>query len=961
MIHTPSVARRVSCPTLIGRTAELARLDAALAQARSGSSVLLFVSGDAGIGKSRLIEEFARRARNEDAIVFSGACLDLAEGAAPYAPFVAALRPLADELTGDELAHVLGEAQRELGVLLPELCGRPPDRRDGTERGRLYELALGLFRRMGALYPAVLILEDLHWIDPASADLLAMLGGNLRRAGLVIIGTYRSDEVARDHPLHGMVLELERSGRAERIELTGLSGDEVTAQITGILGTEPATRQTRSLFDRSEGNPFFVEELLAAGPTGTELTASLRDVLMTRVERLGPATGRVLRAVAIIGRGGDEELIGTVTGLPAEELEVALHEAVAHRLLVVTGDGYDVRHALLREALITDLLPGQRNRLHLGVAEALAGRDVPAESARHWYAAGDRPRALAAFVAAAAGAQTTNAWAVALAHYERALRLWPDVAGAEERCGIAHAELLRRAAEVAMAEGETDRALRLTEESMAEVDAAATPLRAGALWILRGRIHWVEGDLTAACTSYEKAVALLPGEASTRERAHVRALQGHLFMLQSRYTEAGDCCREAIAVATAVGATDIEGHARNTLGVCLAHLGQADDGLEELAGALRIAKHREDSWELGRTYVNYSDALLNAGRWSDAAEIGMEGVHVCRSLGYGRTTFMCAAGNTLAALVRLGRWPDADRLVDEVSDIDAPPGQRWGVTLAMADLDLRRGRRETARRRIASLTEAAERSDSLELTSSFRLAAAWVAIGDGDFAKCRAQVEAALELIRGTEFIRIGPQLCSVGVAAEAWLNGDPTPLLKECREFLSCMTEAPEPEAYGLHAEAEATRITGPDPEAWMSPLAAWEALGEPFHAAYCRFRAAEATLAAKGSREKATALIGAATETVDALGAGSLRRMIDGLSRRARLDQAPAKAGERPGIAGTGLTAREGEILALLSDGHTNRQIAEELFISERTVGVHVSRILHKLGVPNRGAAAHLFRASD
>jgi predicted ATPase len=162
--------------------------------------VLLFVSGDAGIGKSRLMETFAGRARENDAIVFSGACLDLAEGAAPYAPFVAALRPLADELSGDQLAHVLGEARHELGALLPELCGRPPSRRDRTERGRLYELALGLFKRMAALHPAVLILEDLHWIDPASADLLAMLGGNLRRAGLVIVGTYRSDEVPRRSP-----------------------------------------------------------------------------------------------------------------------------------------------------------------------------------------------------------------------------------------------------------------------------------------------------------------------------------------------------------------------------------------------------------------------------------------------------------------------------------------------------------------------------------------------------------------------------------------------------------------------------------------------------------------------------------------------------------------------------------------------------------------------------------------
>jgi DNA-binding CsgD family transcriptional regulator len=930
-------------------------MDAALAHAQSGSSVLLFISGDAGIGKSRLIETFAERARERDAIVFSGACLDLAEGAAPYAPFVAALRPLADELTVDELAHVLGEAPRELGALLPELCGRPPERRDRTDRIRLYELALGLFRRMAALHPAVLILEDLHWIDPASADLLAMLGGNLRRAGLVIVGTYRSDEVPRDHPLHGTVLELERSGRAERIELSGLSVEEVTAQVTGILGTVPATRQTRSLFDRSDGNPFFVEELLAAGPTSTELTASLRDVLLTRVERLAPATGQVLRAVATIGRGADEDLIATVTGLSAGGLEAALQEAVAHRLLVVTGDGYDVRHALLREALHTDLLPGQRNRLHLAVAEALKDKDVPAESARHWYAAGDRPRALGGFVAAAAAAQRANAWAVALAHYERALRLWPHVADAETRCGLGHTELLWRAAEVAMAEGETDRALELTDAAMAELDTEAEPLRAAGLCILIGRIQWVAGDVTAACRSYDDAVALLPAEASTRERAQVRALQGHAFMLQSRYTDAVECCREAIAVAVALGARDLEGHARNTLGVGLTMLGESAGGLAELDRALRIAKSRDDTWELGRTYVNFSDALLWAGHWAEAAEVGMEGVNVCRSLGYGRTTCMCAAGNTLAALLRLGRWPDADRLVDEVSDIEAPPGQRWGVTLAMTELELRRGRLDEARRHLSSVAAAAERSDGKELVSAFRVCAAWLAVSEGRCEEAREHVRVGLDLIRGSEYTRIGPQLCSIGLCAEAALNGDPGELLKECREYLSGMVECPEAEAYGLHAEAEATRITTPDPRAWQDAMAAWERLGEPYHAAYCRFRQAEAVLAVKGSRDTAGDLLRAAHETVVGLGADTLRSKIEDLSRRGRLDL--VRAGETV----LGLTAREGEILALLSDGRTNRQIAETLFISERTVGVHVSRILHKLGVPNRGAAAHVFRASE
>jgi DNA-binding CsgD family transcriptional regulator/tetratricopeptide (TPR) repeat protein len=917
------------------------------------------VAGDAGIGKSRLVETLATEARERDALVFYGACLDLAEGAAPYAPFVAALRPLADELTGDELAHVLGEAPRELGALLPELCGRPRGRRDGAERGRLYELALGLFHRLAALRPAVLVLEDLHWIDTASADLLAVLGGNPRHAGLVIVGTYRSDEVSRDHPLHNTVMELERSGRAEHIELTGLSRDEVAAQVTGILGTAPATRQTQSLFDRSEGNPFFVEELVAAGPTNGELTASLREVLLTRVERLDRQTRQVLRAVATIGRVSEEDLIETVTGLPPAELDVALREAVSHRLLVINGEGYDVRHALLREALHADLLPGQRGRLHAAVAAALEGRGSPAEPARHWYAAGDRSRALGGFVSAAAAAHTANAWGIALAHYERALRLWPDVPDAEGRSGIDQGELMRRAAEAAMAEGETDRAVELTEDALARTDPATAPLRAASLLTLRGRIRWVAGDLAEACASYDEAVALLPAEASTRERAHVRRLQGHAFMLQNRYRDAASCCEEAIEIATELSAAEIEGHARNTLGISLTMLGRVGAGLSELASALRIAKERQDAWELGRTYVNYSDALLWAGRWREAAEIGMEGVQVCRYLGYARTTCMCAAGNTLSALLRLGRWSDADRLVDDVMDINAPPGQRWGVTLAMAELCVCRGDLDGARRHLAVLSHTVGRADGLELASSYHACAARLALADGDHRSAQDHVRTALDLIRGTEFTRTGPELCAIGVRADVEAGSDPAPLLKECRDMLGALSEAPEPEAQGIQAEAEATRLSRPDPSAWRAAAEAWELLGEAHLTVYCRFREAEAILAVRGPRAKAADLLRAAREKATRLGAQPLVEQIGDLARRGRLDTPAAAAAADERV--PGLTARESEILALLSDGRTNKQIAETLFISERTVGVHVSRILHKLGVPNRGAAAHLFRATS
>jgi DNA-binding CsgD family transcriptional regulator/tetratricopeptide (TPR) repeat protein len=959
MIHTPYVARRVSCPTLIGRSAQLGRLDAALTEARDGSSVLMFVAGDAGIGKSRLVETFAGRARERDALVFIGRCLDLAEGASPYAPFVAALRPLADELTTDELSHVLGEAPRELGALLPGLCGRPPVQQNGADRGRLYELALGLFQRMAALRPAVLILEDLHWIDRASADLLNVIGGNLRMGGLVVVGTYRSDEVPRDHPLHRAVIELERSGRAERVELTGLSRDQVAAQVEGIVGTTPAARQISSLFDRTEGNPFFVEELVAAGPATRELPASLREVLLTRVERLGAPTRGVLRAVATIGRVSDESLIAEVTGLSPVELDDGLHEAVAHRLLIVSGEGYDVRHALLREALYAELLPGERSRLHLAVATALERRDEPAALARHWYAAGDRGRALAAFVAAGTAAQETYAWAVAHAHYERALRLWPQVPDAESRCGLGHVDLLKRAAETAMAEGDFDRAIGLTEKAMKEGPTWC-------LYTLLGRIHWMAGDMADACAAYDEAIALLPAEGSTRERAQVRSLQAHALMLQGRFSESLACAREGVRIASEVGARDLEGYARNTMGTDLSMLGESAAGLDELATALRIAKERDDYWELGRTYVNYSDGLISAGDWKQAAEIGMEGVQVCRRLGYGRTTGMCAAGNTLTALIRLGRWSDADRLADDVRDLDAPPWQRWVVTLALAELELRRGRPDGARRQLASLAETAAASDDIDLASAYHACRAQLAIADRDHRAAREHVRSGLDVIRGSEFTRRGPELCATGLRAGAELGEDPAELLAECRELIAGLPSMPEPEAYARQADAEAACD---NPDAWRDAASAWGSLGESYNVAYCRFRQAGAILSARGSRREAGEAVHEAREMAAGLGAAGLRREIDRLAQRARLHKgelpserpSPGTDIARPAEPISGLTPRESEVLALLSSGRTNRQIAEALFISERTVGVHVSRILRKLGVPNRGAAAHLFRAAE
>lgn len=985
------MARRVSCPTLVGRAAEVSRLGVALSQAQAGSTVLLFVAGEAGIGKTRLVETFTAQARQRGALVFSGGCLDLAEGAAPYAPFIAALRPLAGQLSNDELAYVLGEnsapgrqpvrGPRELGALLPELCGRPPQHRDGIQRGRLYEMALGLFERMASLRPAVLVLEDLHWIDAASRDLLAVLGGNLREAGLLIVGTYRSDEVTRDHPLHSILLELDRSGRAERIELGGLSHAEVTRQVTGILGTEPASRQARSLHERSEGNPFFVEELVAAGPAAEGLPVTVREVLLTRIERLDSATRRVLRAVAIIGRVSDDELIGTVTGLADDRLDAALHEAVNHRLLIATDDGYDLRHALLREALTADLLPGERNRLHAAAGAALEERAVlgdigiAAEPARHWYAAGDTPRALAAFVAAADAAATAYASGTALIHYERALTLWPLVPDAAARTGTGYPDLLQRTAQVAMAAGENDRAVALIDAAVGEMGElngasdAVDAVRTASLLTLQGRIRWMAGETAAAFASYDAAIAVLPADRSSRERAQLRAVQGHALMLRYQFADAAACCREAIAIAAEVDAPDIEGHARNTFGVCLAGLGDLEAGLVEINAARRIAGELGDAWELSRAYVNHAETLLVAGRWTEAAQVGMEGVDVCRRLGYGRTICMCTAGNALGALIRLGRWEEADRMVAELMAIESPLWQRWGVILARVELELRRGYFEAARPHLAELTDLVIEADVIDLASSYHSTRARLAIERGDLDEARAATQAGLAVIAGSEMMRMGPELCALAVrveadAAEQALTGASVDvevardLVVRCEEFAARLHGFPDPQAQTLMAKAELSRVTSPSAEPWAEVVASWDRLGEPYQSAYCRFRHASAILAGRGSRQLATSILCEAHQAVVRLGAHPLREEIEALARRARLELAPV-----PTDAGTinespdhslGLTAREREIITLLGSGQTNRQIAGHLFISERTVAVHVSHILHKLGVTNRVAAA-------
>ncbi|MGH2947373.1 MAG: ATP-binding protein, partial [Solirubrobacteraceae bacterium] len=379
------MAARVTSSRLIGRTAELAELSALLEEAAGGRPALAFVAGESGVGKTRLVAELERGA---DSLVLHGDCVELGEGELPYAPLVGALRPLARE--GDP---VLAELP-ELAPLLPELAAPGAQ---ASDQGRLFEALLGLLDRLGRREPVLLVLEDIHWADRATSAFLAFLARALDTERVLTVATYRTDELHRRHPLRPLLAELERGPRTRRVELAPLTREELAAALEDIAGAAPEPILLDRLYARSEGNPLFAEELLAAGADGRgALPPTLRDALILRTERLSAGAQDLLRVLAVAGRA-DHALLAEVAGLDARELREALRETVAGHVIVVDGDRHEFRHALLREVVHDDLLPGERAELHLALARALEARDggawVSAAIAHHYNGAGDQPAA----------------------------------------------------------------------------------------------------------------------------------------------------------------------------------------------------------------------------------------------------------------------------------------------------------------------------------------------------------------------------------------------------------------------------------------------------------------------------------------------------------------------------------------------------------------------------------------
>ncbi|SDC46117.1 regulatory protein, luxR family [Geodermatophilus telluris] len=961
---------------LVGRDGELATLVAAVDRAAAGRGAAVLVAGDAGVGKSRLLDELAARAAGRGLRVLTGHCVDLGDVGLPYLPFVDLLRPVAADL-GKGAAGLFAARARAAGEPdVPDL-GSPPALRPPVDDGRLqlFEATAAALSGLAAEQPLLVVLEDLHWADRSSRDLLRYLLARLADEPVAVVASYRSDDLHRRHPLRPLLAELVRLPGVERLDLGPLPDAAVEELVRGLAGGVP-DRTVEDVVARAEGNAFYAEELLAAGLAGETLPLALTDVLLARVEQLGPAAQQVLRVAAVAGRRVRHELVAAVGGPAPAELERALAEAVHSHLLVVSPDGaYRFRHALLREAVLADLLPGERVRLHAAVAAHLAavpGAGTAAERAHHLQESNDLAGALTASLEAADEARRVGAPAEQLQHLERALALWPAVPDAAERAGRSQAVLLLDTAAAARRGGELHRAVALLR-------AAQDVLGPDGDRELRARVHYTLAQALARVEDQESALrettaamALVPAAPPSPVRTWAAATHARACFEVGRREEAAAAAEEALAAADALGLDS----AWADVAVSLARSRGGAGLTARLEEALARARRSGDPDVEMRVLFNLAIVAHEDGaseetlRWSDAGlararELGVEWSFYAAELRHLGVLSRYVLGDwdgSLALADQLARVPEmaahvrADGLLVQVGRGDPAAAARaaWArglvrrlgahalllVATAGAELELAGWAPDPAAA-LATGRAAATRLEELwgaERIVVLRLAATALAPVADAAATARLTGDAAAErgwVAGGEELVR----LARAAVADHERVAGE----------------YGVEAAAWVARLEAEAARLAGrAAPELWSAAVAAF-GYGHVYEQARSRWRLAEALVAA-GDRDAALEPLAAAAATARELGAAPLLAAVTALARRARLDLPGAG---RVAPAAAVFTPREAEVLALLARGRTNRQIGGELYISEKTASVHVSNILAKLGAGSRTEAVALAAA--
>src|SRR5579862_4969691 len=980
---------RMSAGRMVGRDGELGRLLSLLDDAEAGRSVVALVSGDAGVGKSRLISEAVALAGGRGFTVLSGHCAELGDSV-PYLPMADALRGAAQSSgVRDALS-----SRPALNRLLPEGTDvqREDEDRSGLARQQMLGGVLGLLTELAATAPVLLVLEVLHWADASTRDLVTFLSRMLHRERVAVIGTYRTDDLHRRHPLRPVVAELQRLPSVISVNLTPLAPAALAEHLTtAALGHLDAS-MLNDIVARAEGNAYYAEELLAASlggdvAAGSALPADLAALLLSRVERLSETTQRVLRAAAVAGRKADDDLVRAASGLAADDYEAAVREAVTHQLLVPDGtEGYVFRHALLREAVYADLLPGERTRLHATMGSLLSDEyqlampGTAAELALHCLASHDIPGAFAASVRAGEEAERLGAPAEAHRHYDHALMLWERVAEPEKTADMARAKLGLKSATNAADSGDYERAVHLLRRLRQALAARAGQGQAEDV-LLASRIGerlasylMLLDDYKARDEAIEVARATVdntPADPPTWQHARAISTYANTLLTENDYTLAREWAEHGLAAARAAEAPWVEADALVTLGFISNREGRNDEAIKVLTQAHRQAREAKNLGVELRAACYLAQAHLELGDLTIGAQVAHEGTQRASQTGlnmapYGLDVqhlhFQCHFAD--------GKWDHAQEIADAFPVRVTSIPEAYLSSMALF-IDVARGNPAVEERRAWI-----EPFWSMHGFDEFiaRGLLAEHALWQGDTAQAlteaQAAIDASFEPLWGYYPSVIRPAAVAMSAhadrAAQARAVGNDEAVAAElaaAAELLDAAREGaafpkrpkfivgPEGRGWLARAEAEYRRLSGDnDPQAWQAVL---DAFGPAYayEIARTRWRLAEA-LAEAGRRDEATEQWRQAAQTADRLGARPLRRALDDLARRARIGTVPDDHAEGAVLAS--LTSREREVLRLIAAGRSNREIAAVLYIAPKTASVHVSNILGKLGAASRTEAA-------
>ncbi|WP_308194150.1 AAA family ATPase [Nocardioides sp. SR21] len=959
--------------TLIGRDAELTEIASLLGVRSSDGPGVVLLSGDAGVGKTRLLVELRDLAFTEGWQVCAGHCLDFGDSALPYLPFSEVLGRL-----GTDLPQIV----EEVAAQHPALARLQPGRRvmGSAERGDdaaaldradLFEAVHALLEAAAAKAPLLLVIEDTHWADQSTRDMLSFLFSRGFEGPVALVVSYRSDDLHRRHPLRRQVAEWSRVRGVQRVALSPLPDDAVRALIAELVPEGLAEKELGDIVDRAEGNAFFVEELTSAasGP-GSWVPADLADVLLVRLDRLDDTARQVVRAASVAGRKVSHEMLAGASGLDLGALDEGLRKAVEMNVLVASPGSYSFRHALLGEAVYDDLLPGERVRLHTQYVAALQAGEVrgtAAELARHARLANDLDTALSASIQAGNEAMRVGGPDEAAYHYQQALELLSD----PRRCAQVDLDLSKlvvSAAEALSASGDPERSVKVLAEQIERL-----PVNAPSSW--RARMMSTQAIMIMNTEILDdpvqlstEALALVPdGDSGLRTRvladhARVLAAMGH-------YDEAQAVGMDALTLAEKLDLHELASEVITTLS------GLKKSGPKEgLRAALADAVVRAEEsgalgselrarYLLGRSYEDFAE-FDETEKWFRSA--------IDRAVRAGQpfAPYGFEARWQLAWVYEVqGRWDEMLVLTDDLSGNPPPIPRALLASLRLRvqqarglDADARKLRKFWAREGGVAINAASIEMDAAGLRGD---AAGAIEVYD--------EVVSVLSRIWHEWFsarIRLGA--VTIGAVAQAM----PSLSAAERASYVERIDRihadghvvldrysdpsghwGPEGRAWMKRLDAETLRarwLAGVDAppldalvDTWRDAVALYEDFGHVYELARVRATLA-GILRASGDLAGARELADRAREAAHRLGAQPL------LDELRSIGTTPVREEQAPDA----LTPRESEILALVAEGRSNGEIGKQLFISTKTVSVHVSNILGKLDASGRTEAAAIAR---